>query len=80
VERNLEGAFPGLTLAIKLPGTTLAAMEQHFVRTDFTILGAIAVLLAAGIVLTHRNISREMALAKLKSDFVSNVSHERRCH
>jgi len=78
VERNMEGAFPGLTLAIKLPGTTLAAMEQHFVRTSFLILGAISVLLAGGIILTHRNISREMALARLKSDFVSNVSHELR--
>lgn len=78
VERNMEGAFPGLTMAVKLPGTTLAAMEQRFVRTDFMVLGAITLLLAAGIVLTHRNISREMALAKLKSDFVSNVSHELR--
>lgn len=78
VERNIEGAFPGLTLAIKLPGTTLAAMEQRFVRTSFIILGAISLLLAGGLVLTHRNISREMALAKLKSDFVSNVSHELR--
>jgi len=78
VERNMEGAFPKLTLAIKLHGTTLAAMEQHFVRTSFLILGAISLLLTAGIVLTHRNISREMALARLKSDFVSNVSHELR--
>jgi len=78
VERNLEGAFPGLTLAIKLPGTTLAAMEQRFVRTSFLILGVISLLLAGGLFLTHRNISREMALAKLKSDFVSNVSHELR--
>ena len=78
VERNIEGAFPMLTLAIKLPGTTLAAMEQRFVRTSFIILGAISLLLAGGLVLTHRNISREMALAKLKSDFVSNVSHELR--
>ena len=78
VERTLEGAFPGLSLAIKLPGTTLAALEQRFVRTDFLILAAITVLLAGGIVLTHRNIAKEMALARLKSDFVSNVSHELR--
>jgi signal transduction histidine kinase len=78
VERNMEGAFPGLTLAIKLPGTTLAAMGQHFVRTSFLVLGAISLLLTGGIVMTHRNISREMALARLKSDFVSNVSHELR--
>jgi signal transduction histidine kinase len=78
VERNMEGAFPDLTLGIKMSGTTLAAMEQHFVRTSFLILGGISLLLAGGLVLTHRNISREMALARLKSDFVSNVSHELR--
>jgi signal transduction histidine kinase len=78
VERNLEGAFPGLTLAIKMHGTTLAALGQHFVHTSFLILGAISLLLTGGIVMTHRNISREMALARLKSDFVSNVSHELR--
>jgi signal transduction histidine kinase len=78
VERNLDGAFPGLTLAIKLRGTTLAALGQHFVHTSFLILGAISLLLTGGIIMTHRNISREMALARLKSDFVSNVSHELR--
>jgi len=78
VERNMEGAFPGLTLAIKLPGTTLAAMGEKFERSSFLTLGALSLLLTAGIILTHRNIAREMALARLKSDFVSNVSHELR--
>ena len=35
-------------------------------------------LMGAGMMLTYRNVSRELALAKLKSDFVSNVSHELR--
>jgi signal transduction histidine kinase len=78
VERKLEGAFPGLTLAIKLRGTTLEAMGQRFVRTSFLILGGLTVVLAGGIVLAHRNVAKEMALARLKSDFVSNVSHELR--
>jgi signal transduction histidine kinase len=78
MERNLEGAFPGLVLAIKLQGTTLASLGQHFVRTSFLILGGISLLLAAGIGLTYRNVMKEVALAKLKSDFVSNVSHELR--
>jgi signal transduction histidine kinase len=38
----------------------------------------LSLLLAGGIVLTYRNVSKEMALARLKSDFVSNVSHELR--
>jgi signal transduction histidine kinase len=78
VERNLESPFPGLTLAIKLQGTTLASLGQRFIRTNFLTLGALSVLLAAGILLTYRNVWKEMALARLKSDFVSNVSHELR--
>jgi len=78
VERNMEGAFPGLTLAIKLKGTTLEALGDHFVHTSFLILGALSLLLGGGIFMTYRNVSKEMALAKLKSDFVSNVSHELR--
>jgi signal transduction histidine kinase len=74
----MEGAFPGLTLAIKLRGTTLASLGQRFVRTNFLTLGALSVLLAAGILLTYRNVAKEVALARLKSDFVSNVSHELR--
>jgi signal transduction histidine kinase len=78
VERNMEGAFPGLVLGMKLRGTTLAALAQHFINTSFLILGGISFLLAGGIFLTYRNVSKEMALARLKSDFVSNVSHELR--
>jgi signal transduction histidine kinase len=78
VERNMEALFPGITLAMKLRGTTLEALGQRFARTNFLALGALSLLLAGGIVLTYRNVSKEMALARLKSDFVSNVSHELR--
>ena len=78
VERNLEGAFPGLTLAIKLRGTTLAAIGERFARISFLTLAALSLVLAGGIALTYRNVTKEMALARLKSDFVSNVSHELR--
>jgi len=67
-----------LTLAIKLKGTTLEELGQRFVRTSFLILGGLSLLLAGGILLTYRSVSKEMALARLKSDFVSNVSHELR--
>jgi signal transduction histidine kinase len=78
VERSMEGAFPGFVLAIKMRGTTLAAIENHFVKTSFLTLGAITLLLVVGLVFTHRSLAKEMALARLKSDFVSNVSHELR--
>jgi signal transduction histidine kinase len=77
-ERNLEGAFPQLTLAIKLRGTTLAAIGERFARISFLTLAGLSLVLAGGIALTYRNVTKEMALARLKSDFVSNVSHELR--
>ena len=78
VERGFEGAFPGLILGMKLRGTTFANISNHFVRTAYLILGALSLLMGGGMLLTYRNVARELALAKLKSDFVSNVSHELR--
>ena len=78
VERGFESVFPGLILGIKLRGTTIANISNHFARTAYIILGALSLLLGVGMLLAYRNVSRELALAKLKSDFVSNVSHELR--
>ena len=78
VERSFEDVFPGLILGIKLRGTTIADISDRFLRNEFLVLGALSLLMAAGMILTYRNVARELALAKLKSDFVSNVSHELR--
>jgi signal transduction histidine kinase len=78
VERPFDGVFSGLFLGIGLHGTTIADLSRRFARQQFLILGALSLLMGAGIVLMYRNVSRELALAKLKSDFVSNVSHELR--
>ena len=78
VEHPFDGVFPGMILGIGLHGTTIADISRRFARNQFLILGALSLLMAAGMILTYRNVSRELALAKLKSDFVSNVSHELR--
>lgn len=78
VERSMEGAFPGLIIAMKIPGTTLQAISDRFFRQSFLILGGLSLLLAVGLGVTYRNVSKEIGLARLKSDFVSNVSHELR--
>ena len=57
----MDGPFQGLTLAIKLRGTTLEALGNHFVRTSFLILGGLSLLLGGGIFLTYRNVSKEMS-------------------
>jgi signal transduction histidine kinase len=78
VQRPFDNVFNGLVLGIGFHGTTIAEMSRRFARQQFLILGALSLLMGAGIALMYRNVSRELALAKLKSDFVSNVSHELR--
>lgn len=78
VEHPMEAGFPGLVLATKYHGTSVQALSSHFLKTSYLILAGLSVFMIGGIVLSYRSVSKEVALAKLKSDFVSNVSHELR--
>ena len=78
VSRNLDDVFRGLALGIKFQGTTVEAIGRRWVLQSFLILGVLSLLMVGGLVLTYRSVSKEVALARLKSDFVSNVSHELR--
>ena len=78
VEKAFREVFPDMVFAIKYPGTTIDEMSARFLRYNYLVLTALSIVLAGGIFLTYRNISREMNLARLKSDFVANVSHELR--
>lgn len=78
VERTMEAGFPGLVLGIKYRGTTIAALSHRFLRTSYLVLAGLSLLMAGGIFLSYRSVNKEVAVAKLKSDFVSNVSHELR--
>jgi signal transduction histidine kinase len=78
VSRNFDGVFRGLALGIKFQGTSVQALGQTWVHRSFLILACLSVLIIGGLVLTKHIVSKEMALARLKSDFVSNVSHELR--
>jgi len=78
MERSLGDIFQGNVLAIKYPGTTVDELGAKFLRYNYMVLGALSLLMAGGIYMAYRNISREMNLARLKSDFVANVSHELR--
>jgi signal transduction histidine kinase len=78
VDYAFDDVFQGMVWSIKYPGTTIADIGARFLRYNYAILGALSLLMIGGIFLTYRNISREMNLARLKSDFVANVSHELR--
>lgn len=78
VMRKMDDVFRGLTLGIKFQGTSVEEMGRNFVRRSFILLCILTLLTIGGLVLTKHVVSKEMALARLKSDFVSNVSHELR--
>jgi signal transduction histidine kinase len=78
VSHNLDDVFHGLALGIKFQGTTVEAMGRRWVLENFLLLGVLSVLMFGGLALAYRSVSKEVALARLKSDFVSNVSHELR--
>src|SRR5690606_14061368 len=49
--------------------------QERFNTYLYLILGLNAILIV-GVFFAYRNIKKEVRLAKIKSDFVSNVSHE----
>ncbi|HET7108104.1 MAG TPA: HAMP domain-containing sensor histidine kinase [Candidatus Acidoferrum sp.] len=77
-ERRFADVFPEMIVAIKYQGTTVADIGTRFLQYNYMVLAALSVFMVGGIWLTYRNVSREMTLARLKSDFVANVSHELR--
>lgn len=78
VSRKFDEVFKGLALGIKYQGTSVKELGQTWVHRSFMILGFLSLMIIGGLVLTRHIVSKEMALARLKSDFVSNVSHELR--
>jgi signal transduction histidine kinase len=78
VSYKLDDPFRGLALGIKFQGTTAEAIGRRWVYQSFLILGVLSLLMISGLVLTYRSVNKQVALARLKSDFVSNVSHELR--
>jgi signal transduction histidine kinase len=78
VSRKLDDAFRGLALGIKYQGTSVQALGETWVHRSFLILGFLSLMIIGGLVLTRHIVNKELALARLKSDFVSNVSHELR--
>jgi signal transduction histidine kinase len=78
VMRKMDDVFRGLSLGIKYQGTSVEELGKNWVHRSFLLLGILSVFMIGGLLLTKHVVGKEMALAKLKSDFVSNVSHELR--
>lgn len=70
--------LPEYSLGIVLKGGTIQSLVKDRAETNLVLLLLLIIILFAGGWIIFRNIKKEIALAKIKSDFVSNVSHELR--
>lgn len=69
--------FPDMTLEFyHLNPTLIESLLASRRSVYFYIFLLIAGILAFGLILTNRSVAHELELARLKSDFVSSVSHE----
>jgi len=63
-------------IGIELKDTTIRDLVKSRTLRNIILISIIDIVLLLGIWLIYRNINKQMDLARLKSDFVSNVSHE----
>ncbi|MEK9136907.1 MAG: ATP-binding protein, partial [Bacteroidota bacterium] len=68
--------FPDYIVGIRLKGQTIDELVRERFYRNLVLIGLLDVVLIAGVWLVYRTVRREVELAQLKSDFVSNVSHE----
>ena len=68
--------FPEYTIGIRLRGHTIDELVRERFYRNLLLIGLLDVILIAGAWFIYRTVRREVELAQLKADFVSNVSHE----
>lgn len=68
--------LPQYTLGISLKGQTIDTLAAERFNTYLYLILGLNAMLIIGVFFAYRNIKKEVRLAKIKSDFVSNVSHE----
>ncbi len=68
--------FPNYTIGIGLKGQTIEDVARSRFYWSLFLIGLLNVVLIAGVWFVYKTVRREVELAQLKSDFVSNVSHE----
>ena len=69
-------SFRGLKLSLRYRDRSIKKDAHLFEMSTLAIIAFIDLMLAAGLYLVYSNVRRELHLARLKSDFVANVSHE----
>ena len=68
--------LPDYSIGIRLKGQTIDDVVRARFYQNLALIGLLTTVLVAGVWVVYRTVRREIELAQLKSDFVSNVSHE----
>ena len=63
-------------MGIVLKDLTIEDLSKQRTRKDLVLIGLMDIILILGAFLIFKNITRQVELSQLKSDFVSSVSHE----
>ncbi len=70
--------LPGFSLGILLKDSSIQRLVDERGDANLIILGGLNLILLLGVGVLFFNINKEIELAHIKADFVSNVSHELR--
>jgi signal transduction histidine kinase len=77
VTRVMESpSFRGLRLYLRNKDRSIEREVRRWAIGKAALIGFVDLLLLGGLYLVYTNVQREVHLARLKSDFVANVSHE----
>jgi two-component system phosphate regulon sensor histidine kinase PhoR len=63
-------------MGIELKNLTIADLARERIKRNLLLIGLMDIILLFGAWLIYRNVTRQVELSQLKSDFVSGVSHE----
>ena len=70
--------FPDVAVGVRLRGESVRAAAHDRARRDLATLIVLDALLLTGVLVVYWSVRREMEFVRLKSDFVSSVSHDLR--
>jgi len=77
VKRMMMGAsFQGLKLHLRNKDRSIEREVRRWAVGKAALIAFVDLLMLGGLYLIYTNVKREVHLARLKSDFVANVSHE----
>ncbi|WP_444821243.1 sensor histidine kinase [Thermophagus sp. OGC60D27] len=68
--------FPNIKIGIGLKNQTIAGLANRRIREGLRLMALVLLVMFVGIWFLFVSVKREIELARIKSEFISNVSHE----